>query len=233
MNLAGTPGSKRETWGRLISTLLLALVPVGAFTYGALAFVIAAGWAKSPVNRVAAFLIGAAIGELVALGLLAWRLQRRGRTLRDLGLGRVTTWQAVALGVVVAVFYSGWTVFSLHLGQHLLEFSWLKLVAIATALVAGVVEETLFRGYVMTSLAEMGYGRVVQTLLSGLLFGLVHFYGFAGLEAALAAQGLTFLLGIALAITYLVGRRSLTPVIISHTLTDLVLEPWLLLSVFH
>jgi membrane protease YdiL (CAAX protease family) len=228
----GAPGSQRETWGRLISTILLALVPIGVFTYGALALVIAAGWARLPANRVAAFLIGAAVGELAALGLVAWRLHRRGRTLRDLGWGRSTNWQAIVLGVVVAVVYSGWTVLNLHLGSHLLEFSWLKLIAIVVALVAGVVEETIFRGYVMTSLADMGYGLFVQTLLSGLLFGLVHFYGFGGLSAALAVQGVTLLLGIALAIIYLIGKRSLTPVIIGHALIDLIVEPWLLLTFF-
>ena len=43
-------------------------------------------------------------------------------------------------------------------------------------------------------------------------------------------QGLTFLLGVALAITYIVGKRSLTLVIISHALIDMVIEPWLFIS---
>ncbi len=45
-------------------------------------------------------------------------------------------------------------------------------------------------------------------------------------------QGLTFLLGVALAISYIVGKRSLTPVIISHALIDMVIEPWLFVSFF-
>ena len=48
----------------------------------------------------------------------------------------------------------------------------------------------------------------------------------------LVVQGLTFLLGIALAMTYVIGKRSLTPVIISHALIDVIIEPWLLLSFF-
>jgi membrane protease YdiL (CAAX protease family) len=40
--------------------------------------------------------------------------------------------------------------------------------------VAGLVEETICRGYVMTTLGRMGYGLVVQVLLSGLFFALVH-----------------------------------------------------------
>ena len=43
---------------------------------------------------------------------------------------------------------------------------------------------------------------------------------------------MTFVLGVALAITYAIGKRSLTPVIISHALIDVIIEPWLLLSFF-
>ena len=38
-------------------------------------------------------------------------------------------------------------------------------------------------------------------------------------------------LGIGLSSVYLVGRRSLTPIIVAHALVDLAIEPWLLLSV--
>jgi hypothetical protein len=37
---------------------------------------------------------------------------------------------------------------------------------------------------------------------------------------------------IAPAITYIVGKRSLTPVIISHALIDMIIEPWLFVSFF-
>ena len=114
----------------------------------------------------------------------------------------------------------------------LLDFSLLKLLAIVTAIVAGVVEETIFRGYVITTLGRMGYGLVVQVLLSGLFFAFFHLYVFTNLFTILIVQGLTFLLGIALAITYIAGKRSLTPVIISHALIDIVIEPWLFVSFF-
>ena len=108
-----------------------------------------------------------------------------------------------------------------------------ELLAIGAAVVAGLVEETIFRGYVMTTLGRMGYGLMVQVLLSGLFFALVHFYAFAAPLSVLLVQGLTFVLGVALAITYAIGKRSLTPVNISHALIDVIIEPWLLLSFFH
>jgi hypothetical protein len=63
-------------------------------------------------------------------------------------------------------------------------------------------------------------------------FAITHFYGFVSPVALLATFGATFVLGVALAVTYLVGNRSLTPVIIGHALVDLVIEPWLLLGFF-
>jgi len=45
-------------------------------------------------------------------------------------------------------------------------------------------------------------------------------------------QGLTFVLGVALATTYVIGKRSLTPVIISYALIAVLIEPWLLLGFF-
>jgi len=107
-----------------------------------------------------------------------------------------------------------------------------ELLAIGAAVVAGLVEETIFRGYVMTTLGRMGYGLMVQVLLSGLFFALVHFYAFAAPLSVLLVQGLTFVLGVALAITYAIGKRSLTPVNISHALIDVIIEPWLLLGFF-
>ena len=223
----------RESWGRLIGTLLLVLAVLGVVLYGTIVLSVALGAMRQPISRVATFLIGTTAGELAAFGVLVWLLHRRGSRLRDLGWGQPTRCGAIALGIGIALVYSAFTVLTnSYVGAHLLELSWLKLLAIGAAVVAGLVEETIFRGYVMTTLGRMGYGLVVQVLLSGLFFAVVHFYAFATPLSLLLVQGLTFVLGVALAITYAFGKRSLTPVIISHTLIDVIIEPWLLLSFF-
>lgn len=216
----------RESWGRLIGTLVL--VVLGVVLYGTIAL----GRMRQPPSRVATLLIGTTVGELAAFGILVWLLHRRGRRLRDLGWGKPTRCGAIALGIGIAIVYTTNTALNPHVGSHLLEFSWLKPLAIGAAVVAGLVEETIFRGYVMTTLGRMGYGLVVQVLLSGLLFALLHFYAFAAPLSLLVVQGLTFVLGVALATTYVIGKRSLTPDIISHALIDVIIEPWLLLSFF-
>ena len=232
------PQSERKTldktpYGQVIGTLLLLLAIIGGGSYGAFVVASPLGWLARPETRLATFLIGAIVGELAALGFLTWWLRRRGGSLRALGLGRATNWRGMALGLLVALLYSGLTAaLNPAAGPNLLRLIPLKGLAVVAALVAGLVEETIFRGYLMTSLDEMGQRRVTQALVSGVAFAVAHFYGFVSPAALLATFGATFVLGTALAITYLVGKRSLTPVIISHTLVDLVIEPWLLLGFF-
>jgi hypothetical protein len=218
--------------GRMIGMLALLLAIIGTFSYGAFAVAAPFGWLAHPQSRVAVFLSGAIIGELVAFAALAWRLHRQGMSLRALGLGTRTNWRGVALGLAVAAAYSAITALNPAVGSHLAQFIPLKLLAIVAALVAGLVEETIFRGYVMTSLSTLRRGPVTQVVVSGAIFAIAHFYGFVSPVALLVTFGSTFLLGVGLALTYLVGNRSLTPAIISHALVDLVIEPWLLLGFF-
>lgn len=234
MSAPAQSGTKVTTsWGQVIGTVLLLLAIIGVISFGAFAVAYPFGWLARPETRLATFLIGATVGELAALCALTWWLRRRGTTLRTLGVGKPTNWGGMVLGLVVAIVYCGLTAaLNPAVGPNLLRFTLLKGLAIVAALVAGLVEETIFRGYLMTSLDAIGRGRVTQIFVSGIAFAVAHFYGFANPAALLIIFGFTFALGAALAVTYLVGNRSLTPAIMSHALIDLVIEPWLLLGFF-
>lgn len=220
------------SWGRVIGTILLMLAIIGSISYGAFFVAAPFGWLRTPEQRLTVFLSGAIVGELVALGVLTLLLRRQDLTLGELGLGTPTSWQGVALGLLVALAIIGVTLLNPAVGPNVLRFSLLKVLALVAALVAGVVEEVIFRGYLMTSVARMGKGRVTQVVLSGVLFALAHLYGIGSPLALLTTWGSTLVLGLGLAVTYLVGKRSLTPVIIGHALVDAIIEPWLLLGFF-
>ncbi|GGH97152.1 lysostaphin resistance A-like protein [Arthrobacter liuii] len=64
----------------------------------------------------------------------------------------------------------------------------LKLVAVLAALIAGFFEETLFRGVLMDRLAAAGRSPALHVLISGLVFGGLHFYAFAGLRQPAATH---------------------------------------------
>lgn len=230
-----TPAGKpaRPSWRRLVATLLALLAIIGGVSYGAFVVALPFGWLAHPETRLATFLIGAIVGELAALLVLRALLRKRGLSLRALGLGKATNWRGLALGVAVALAYAGVTAaLNPAVGSNLLRFGALKVLAVVAALVAGLVEETIFRGYIMATLGQMGSGHVTQVVVSAAVFALAHFYGFVSPVALLTTFAFTLILGAALAVTYLVGKRSLTPVIIGHTLVDLIIEPWLLLSFF-
>ncbi len=117
----------KPSWGQVIGTLVVLMAIIGGVSYGACAVAYPFGWLAHPETRLAAFLVGAIVGELAALGVLAWWLRRRGTRLWALGLGKATNWRGMALGLVVALVYSGLTaVFNPTVGPNLLRFTLLK-----------------------------------------------------------------------------------------------------------
>lgn len=186
----------------------------------AAAFIVRAG----AEVRVGMLLAGVAAVEFG--GLLAVR--SRGPVA---GLGRTAPRHAFAIAGLIAAGYIGLTLTgNPAVGAAAGHLTPLKLVAVLAALVGGLFEEALFRGVLMDRLSAAGRSPALQVLVSGLVFGALHFYAFAGLPAAVMAQAATTVLGWALATLYLVSRRSLWPCIVAHFLIDAALEPALLLS---
>jgi len=113
------------------------------------------------------------------------------------------------------------------------EISPFKLLGILAALVGGVVEEVFFRRWIMDMLMVRGVDFPLQVIVSGIMFGLAHTsWILARGESKFAFPAIlsTSVLGILLAIIYLVGGRNLGPCIFAHVLINLVIEPWLMLS---
>lgn len=115
--------------------------------------------------------------------------------------------------------------------RYMFKFDLIKGVAIIAALCAGIVEEIVFRKWIMDYLAAKDFSIVLQILVSGLAFGLAHLvWGFKNIKAGINAALSTFLLGVALAIVYWLGDRSLAPCIVAHFLVTALIEPGLLIS---
>lgn len=116
---------------------------------------------------------------------------------------------------------------------NLFRPSFLKLLALAVAVMAGILEEVIFRKWLMDYLQGRAIGPIVQVLGSGLLFGLAHgVWGLLGrsLRAAASATVATGLLGAGLAVVYIMSGRSLAPCIATHFLINALLEPGLVLA---
>ena len=142
--------------------------------------------------------------------------------------GTVAAW--VLAAAVAAVYVWGAASISV-VRQHMFKANRLKLLTIAAAVVAGILEEVVFRKWVMDFLQSRGYAPAVQVLASGLSFGLAHFvWGFKRVSAGINAALSTGALGLGLGIVYLVGGRSLAPCVVAHFVITALIEPGLILA---
>jgi membrane protease YdiL (CAAX protease family) len=164
-------------------------------------------------------------------------LRAQGRRLSDIGWGAKAAWPGWLMALLVVAFYAGMlAVGPMRSAPLFSDWSLFRIgSALTVAVTAGICEETLFRGFVMTEARSAGLNVFGQILLSAALFGLAHF-GWGGLggggfnlATAIGAAVSTAILGALLAATYALGGRSLTPVILAHGLIDLIIEPWLML----
>jgi hypothetical protein len=181
---------------------------------------------------------GIILGIITAIeaGWVLMNLQVSGwRFIRYLGFapgmaGNLAGWIAAFLATIIFV------ALALRLPsvrENLFRPSLLKLLAIALALAAGILEEVVFRRWTMNWLMAHGYGGVIQVLGAGLLFGAIHgIWGLMAksLRAAIGATVVTGFLGIMLGIVFLLAGRSLAPCIVAHVLINLLIEPGLVLA---
>ena len=114
------------------------------------------------------------------------------------------------------------------------EISLFKLLGILSAVVGGIVEEVFFRRWIMDNFMSGGFAPILQVIISGIAFGLVHtswtLLAKRDFKVTLPVIISTSILGIFLAIIYLAGGRNLGPCIFAHVLINIVVEPWLMLS---
>jgi CAAX protease family protein len=185
-------------------------------------------------ERKAGLILGViALGEGAAV---VWLLLRDGwRFVAYLGFAPARA--GTALGwvgaVLVAVAFVRVSLGMPSVRANLWRPSGLKLLAIAVAVAAGILEEAVFRKTIMDSAMHHGLGPLTQVVLSALAFGLAHgVWGLFGrsLRAAIGATVATAILGGALAVVYIIAGRSLAPCIAAHFVINLAIEPGLVLG---
>jgi membrane protease YdiL (CAAX protease family) len=164
-------------------------------------------------------------------------LKLRGQSLGDIGFGRPARLLGWAFAALFAALYGGTTLMGMMKAgaPATTDWSFFRIaVALGIGFSAGICEETVFRGFVMSQARDAGLHWSIQIALSALLFGLAH-AGWAAIGGhfdpakVLGPVVATFILGLMMAVTYLASARSLTPAIWAHGIIDVLIEPWLLL----
>lgn len=95
-----------------------------------------------------------------------------------------------------------------------------RLEFVGLAITAGITEEVVFRGFLITALNLAGGGWVLSTVISSALFGYAH--GYQG-PAGILRGGI---LGLLLALPFL-ATGSLLPSMVGHAALDLIAGIWL------
>jgi membrane protease YdiL (CAAX protease family) len=212
-------------WQAVFRPVLITLLGLGVFVILPTFMLPRLGIKLDLRGRTLVALGGTLIVELVLFGFLLRWLRGQGRSLKEIGWNRPTTLPAIILGVGFALGYALYTLSNPFIGPNATEISPFKLAGVVVGIVGAFVEECVFRGYLITELKHAGTSTTTQILMSGVAFGIIH----VGFD--LAGILLTFVMGLALATAYVLGKRSLTPSIISHTLINILIEPWLLLFI--
>jgi membrane protease YdiL (CAAX protease family) len=160
--------------------------------------------------RNIAMVLGTVVGEWFTVWLW-WFFFRKTASFSSLFQTRTNSpWTEFGIGVLVA----GVLIFLATLMRPPIE-PWPKLLIVLMSLSAGLSEEFLFRGFLISLIARAGWGWTMQILLSSLAFGLGHFYmGPWGIVWA-TFVGLLFA-----AIT--IRRGNVWVVVTAHFLVDLV-----------
>ncbi len=137
-------------------------------------------------------------------------------------------------GVVFAAAYVAFTFWAFpSVLRQQRELSAFKLVGVVAALASGIMEEVVFRRWLMDSAAGWGVGAFGQVALSAVVFGAAHLTWHAfnfDWRFSLPAAAATTAAGAALAAIYLLAGRNLGPCILAHVLINLIIEPWLVLA---
>jgi membrane protease YdiL (CAAX protease family) len=168
---------------------------------------------------------GVLVAEAVAFTALILWLRRRSLSLRSLGFIRPSRWLPVIVAVVFSLAYAGFTLMIPDVRSHVAEISIFKIWGVFVSVIGALVEETIFRGFILTELERLWSSRCMQVVVSGVTFGLLHIgFSWWGIVC-------TTLMGTVLAITYLWSGRSLLAPVVGHSLINIIIEPWLLLYI--
>jgi hypothetical protein len=188
-----------------------------------------------PERLITAAVLGVASAVMLFPLVMEWT-GREVELVQNLGFSPgerapAAAWAAGLAFAAVYIIYAFWAVPEVWMGQQ--EVSWFKLVGVLAAFASGVMEEVVFRRWLMDAAMAQGVGDLGQVAISAVVFGVAHLFwhGFNfDWRFSAAAVASTTVAGAALAGIYLLGGRNLGPCIASHTLINLVVEPWLVLA---
>jgi membrane protease YdiL (CAAX protease family) len=228
MNISAS--DKNTVWRRLAIVTVLLLLLVGP-NFGPIPTLLSRHLSieASVVALLASFWIGFCIIIAVILRMSSGVSLRE--LLRSLGLGAPSRVAANIAGAVLGLLWGFLfltSIFQFDSEANIAQISGLRVVAALLAAGGALLEDFVTRGFLMNQLQRMGIPKWVQVLASAFIFALYHtVWGFN-----IISFTFSLVYGLLLGGLFLWGKRSLTPVILGHSLAVLISEPFATMMIF-
>jgi hypothetical protein len=120
-------------------------------------------------------------------------------------------------------------IFQFDPNANIVQISSFRVLTALLAATGVVLEDIITRGWLMNQLRELQVPNWGQAVASAVLFGLYHTV-WAGFN--IFAFIFSVVIGLILAGLFLWGKRSLTPVILAHSIAVLLGEPFASMMIF-
>ncbi|MEM7801725.1 MAG: CPBP family intramembrane glutamic endopeptidase, partial [Chloroflexota bacterium] len=155
-----------------------------------------------------------------------------GELLRYTGLGAPSRMGPNIVGVTIGILWSATFlagILQFDPDANIAQINGFRILTVILAATGTVLEDIITRGYLMNQLREIEVPNWVQAAVSSLLFALYH-TAWAGFN--IPAFVFSVVIGLILAGLFLWGKRSLTPVILAHSIAVIIGEPFASMMIF-
>lgn len=227
---AATNHEKSTVWRRVAIVALLLLALVGP-NFGPLPHLLRQS--LSLEGAIMGALIWFWLAFLIILAVIFRMIKSAslGEFLRSHGLGAPSRIGANIAGLVLGLLWGMLFLSSILQFDPNANITQINGFRILTALLAAggaLLEDLITRSFIMNQLHKIGSSKWVQLTVSALLFALYHtVWGFNIFSFVFSV-----VYGLMLGGLFLWGKRSLTPVILAHSLAVLISEPFATMMMF-
>ncbi|MEO8971277.1 MAG: CPBP family intramembrane glutamic endopeptidase [Ktedonobacteraceae bacterium] len=164
------------------------------------------------------------IAVVIIVGLIVLWQRQHGETLADLGWRRPTTVTAIIMGIIFGALWVTVTYLRPEPGVGLFTWSWERPIMMVIGVFLAFGEELAMRGFFMEQLRRGGAPTWVQVVACAIVMGSYH--GLIGFHYSLEYGISSFVLFGIVAIIFVIGKRSLTPGLISHAMAHFFGDPF-------
>jgi membrane protease YdiL (CAAX protease family) len=221
---------KNTVWRRLAIVIVLLVLLVGP-NFGPIPSLLSQSLSieSSVIALLVSFWIGFSI--IIAVILRMSGGMSLGELFRSLGLGAPSRTAANIAGLVLGLVWGSLfltSIFQFDPDANIAQINGFRVAAALLAAGGTLLEDFVTRGFLMNQMQQAKMSNWVQVLVSALVFALYHtIWGFNSFSFIFSV-----VYGLLLGGLFIWGKRSLTPVILGHSLAVLISEPFATMMIF-